>query len=220
MVTYPYPQPLSQAERWAKASGEGLLALCREIGVLARFCQNGQPPTYEDRGLAERLARNPMPRGGLFMSGPVNGHKSHLMAARCVDAARRGWTAYFLKWGWFCLEVRDTYKPNSQRSEADILERYRQFNYLGIDDLGTGRPDRPESEAALRLAYELFDGRYERCLTTDVTSNLTPDELAGKFDERIARRISEMCTTYVMLVDEPGNPSSDVEYNEELYAPR
>lgn len=174
--------------------------LCERIGVYRRFCRDGKPPAYADDGLAERIAARPLPKGGLLIVGPVGSHKTHLLAARTVDAARRGFSARLLKWSAFCLEVRSTYQPGATETERDVLKRYARLDYLGLDDFGVGRADRQESDAALRLAYDLLDTRYDTCRVTDLTTNWTPDELTARFDERIARRIREMTTPYPMLL--------------------
>lgn len=198
-----------RAKRWVEADALELIELCARIGVRKRFCQNDRPPGFGDVGLAGRTAANPLPPGGLFITGPVGSHKSHLLCARAVHSARRGFSTRVVTWGEFCLEVRATYSPVATETERDVLERYGQLDYLGLDDLGVGREDRQESEASLRLAHVLLNRRYESCQTTDVTSNLTPDELAARFDERIARRLGEMCTVYPMLLgDRWGKPEA------------
>lgn len=191
-----------RAEAWAKAQGQDLMDLCEAIGVHERFRRGGKPPEYTDRGLAEWIAGHPLPRGGLLIVGPIGSHKTHLLAARTVDAARRGFTSRLLKWSRFCLEVRASYQAASHETEADVLNRYVGFDYLGIDDLAIGRDEKPETDAAVRLAYALFDARYETCRVTDLTTNCLPDELAGRFDERIGRRIRELTTAYPMLLKE------------------
>jgi len=174
--------------------------MCEAIGVPARFCRDGVPPSLDDPGLAERLAVRAMYAGGLFICGPIGSHKTHLACARAVDAARRGYTTKLINWSMFCLEVRDTYKASAGQSEQDILDKYVDLDFLVVDDIGVGRMEKTETNAAVRLAYVLFDRRYNNCKVTDVTTNLTPGELAERFDERIARRLDEICGVYPMLL--------------------
>ena len=188
------------AKRWSNADPVDMPRMCEAIGVPARFCRNGVPPSLDDPGIAERLAERTMPAGGLYITGPIGSHKTHLACARAVDAARRGHTVRLINWSMFCLDVRDTYKASATRSEQDILDQYAGLDFLVVDDVGVGRLDRAETDAAVRLAYVLFDQRYNNCKATDVTTNLTPGELSGRFDERIARRLDEMCGVYVMLL--------------------
>ncbi len=192
----------SQGVRWwREMSPEARLDWCRRIGVHDRFFRNGKPPAFADDGLAEILRARPMPRGGLLAIGPIGSHKTHLLAARCVDASRRGFTARLVKWTDFTLMVRDTYRDGADQTERDIVDQFVGLDYLGLDDIGIGR-EGTESESSLRLAFEVFDGRYERgCMcVTDVASNMTPQEITARFDERIGRRIGEMTAVYPMLL--------------------
>ncbi len=191
---------------WRDADADRIARLCAAVGVRERFIRDGVPPTFRDAGLRGRIERQPLPKGGLYICGPIGSHKTHLLAARTVDAARRGYNAKLINWSRFCLEIRQTYAKNSTVTELEILDQYSSLDYLGIDDLGIGRADRDETDASVRLCYELLDERYGRSETiTDTTSNLTPGELASRFDERIARRISEMCTVYPMLLGSNGS---------------
>ncbi len=175
-------------------------ALNSELGIGRQFCRNDQLPKLTDPGLAERLEKHPLPAGAIMACGPVGTHKTHLLAARTVDAAFRGWSARLLPWQMFSLEVRDTYKQSATETEKDVLLRYSDLDYLAIDDLGIGviKAAGKESEASRLLVWQLLNHRYERNLTTDIASNWAPEELSRRFDDRIGRRIAELCTTYVM----------------------
>lgn len=175
------------------------------VGVGAGFCKHGLWPTMADVGLAERLTSHPLPDGGIMAIGPPNTHKSHLLAARTIYFARRGWTARFLNWSKFFREVRGTYSAKPIETEDQLIDRYAGYDYLALDDLGCGaaRNDGRESESAVRLTYDLLNARNDNDRLTDVSSNYTPDELQERFDPhgRIARRLKELCTVYLMLLD-------------------
>ena len=185
--------------KWATTDENELAELCGRLGIQRTFVRNGTAPSLEDPGLAERIEKNPLPTGGLYVTGAIGTHKTHLLCARAVDAAKRGYTAYVLNWTRFTLEIRATYQPGAANTELDLLDHYAAFDLLCIDDMGIGRGTSPESEAALRLGYLLLDSRYGSKQTTDVASNLTPRELETRFDERIARRIAEITTPYAMI---------------------
>jgi len=194
---------IAQRRRWASyGDSRDRLDAAEAIGVFQAFCRGGEPPSLDDEGLADRIALRPLPEGGLMAVGPVGTHKSHLLAARTIDAARRGWRARFLNWAQFCLEVRDTYKTSATETELDVLNRYADLDFLAIDDLGVGatRQGGKESEASRMLAYMLLDRRYAMGRVTDVSSNSTLGELKQRFDSRIARRLESLCTVYPMLI--------------------
>ena len=189
-----------RARAWANAAGPELLDMAVAIGVGATFCREGRLPSYDDTGLAEQIADRPLPKGGLLIVGPVGTHKTHFLCARAVDAARRGWAARILKWPVFLMEVRATYGERATRTDLELIRQYAGLDFLGVDDLAIGRLEARESEHAVRLAYDMFDARYESGRVTDITTNALPGELAARFDERIARRLAELTTVYPMLV--------------------
>lgn len=174
------------------------------IGVGRLFCRGGDWPSLDDEKLREWIGKHPLPEGGIFVCGPVGSHKSHLLAARTIDAARRGFSARYLNWWMFALETRDTYHRLSRETERDVLNRYATVEFLALDDLGVGseRLDGKESEAARVLTYGLLNLRYDRRLVTDISSNKTPAELEERFDDRIRRRLENLCAIYPILIKE------------------
>ncbi len=183
-----------------------IASLCSSIGVEPLFICGGKAPSFDDSGLFERLTDQRLPQGGLYVCGPVGSHKSHLLAARAVDAARRGYTARFANWADVLLRIRGSYGQSGYPDgEAHVVKELAGLDYLGIDDLSLARLGRRETSFSQRVCYAVLDRRYRRgtgC-TTDITSNLLLDELNRAFDERIVRRIREMCTVYTMLLEEP-----------------
>ena len=167
------------------------------IGIPRRFCFNDKCPAFTDDGLKITEA---FPPGGLFITGPVGSHKTHLATARACSAAARGYSARFTSWMDFTLRVRATYSTASRETERDIIEQLAAVDYLCIDDVGSGSErDGHESEASRLLLHHLIDRRYgDNRVTTDMTSNLVLPELEKRFDERIARRIRETMTPYIM----------------------
>lgn len=159
------------------------------------------PPTFTDAGLIERIRDNPLPAGGLYVVGPCGSHKTHLAAARAVDAARRGNTARLVRWDRLAAEPRSPAGRGRRRNKS-FIDEVVELDYLALDDLGVGRPGGVEPESSLKLAFQILDHRYAHKLLTDVTTNLTPDELAARFDERVTRRLLEMCELYPMLLRE------------------
>ena len=135
-----------------------------------------------------------------FITGPVGTGKTWLLSSIVCDALAAGMRRiYLLSWAWFQLEIRDTYKSSSTKTELDIMEKYINQSILCIDDIGSGKDVQGrESEAARVNLLTLLDKRYANELVTHFSSNLSPDKLASRYDERIASRIQDMCELVVL----------------------
>lgn len=199
--------PMDQAQAlrrtaWLESRGESRIRMADMIGVPRTFCRGETLlPTMTDPGIIEQRAKRPIiGKHGMLIVGLVGTHKTHLLCARAVAACFVGRDAMVVGWSDLLLAVRATFKQDAFETERDVIETYAGYDYLGIDDFGLGSAAAESTEFTMRVAYELLNARYERGRAgiTDLTTNLTPAELAGKFDGRVMRRISEMCNTYPM----------------------
>ena len=79
-------------------------------------------------------------------------------------------------------------------NEASLYDDYRQAKYLFMDDLGT----EPERCLIYGTEYtpiqDILSYRYDRCLPTIITTNLTDTQIRERYGERCADRINEMFT--------------------------
>lgn len=106
-----------------------------------------------------------------------------------------------MKFEWFKMEVRTAYAHHSKLTEESIVRKYSECNVLVIDDLAaTVDVSETETTSARRLLYLVIDRRYSEGLTTHITCNFRINRLAEKYDGRIARRITEMCTEIILKV--------------------
>jgi len=88
------------------------------------------------------------------------------------------------------LDLRETYRRDSEQSERDVLDRFGDTRLLVLDDVGAEKT----SEAVRSSLYLLIDRRgNDPRLRTVLTSNLTLDELAESHGHPIASRIAGMC---------------------------
>lgn len=115
---------------------------------------------------------------GLLLLGPKGTGKTHLAASVLREVARRG----EMDFAW--VHVPD----------AEDLRRYAGTRFLVLDDL-TPSGWRWEQKAAL---YSLVNARYERCLPTVVTSNMTLDVLEDRLGGDAVDRLYEMCDVAVL----------------------
>ena len=63
---------------------------------------------------------------------------------------------------------------------------------LGIDDLGTEPSEVLDYGNIYTPVIDLLTKRYEEQLFTIITTNLTPQQIRGHYDDRIADRLNEM----------------------------
>ena len=90
-----------------------------------------------------------------------------------------------------CLEIRDTYKQGSSKTEMDIIRPLINCHCLIIEDVGsTTAINKTESDFSNRTFLVLIDSRLEAAKPTFISTNKSRENLMSSFDERIASRLS------------------------------
>lgn len=136
----------------------------------------------------------------LYLTGPRGTGKTHMAAAIVRELVMDLTPSHSVSWvQWISapdllLEIRNTFRDGSERSELSVIEQYSECDLLVLDDLGAEKT----SEWSLQTLYTIIDRRYREERQTIITSNLSLDELAEKVDDRIASRLSELCRVVVL----------------------
>lgn len=86
----------------------------------------------------------------------------------------------------------DKYNANDIVSRHNEMDMIRKVPYIAIDDLGTEPAEVLDYGNVTSPMVELFRYRYDKRLTTFVTTNLSPSQLKEKYGVRIADRFNEM----------------------------
>lgn len=130
------------------------------------------------------------PDSGVLLWGMPGVGKSYAMCAAAKHFISEGFTCQRVGYELLCLQLRDTFKPNSKQSEWGIVEPLVNTDKLFIEDIGTTKSiDASESDFSLRTLLVLVDLRMEYCRPTYITTNKTIENLASSFDKRIGDRL-------------------------------
>lgn len=154
------------------------------------------------RDAAEKYVRD-VDAGGegwLYIGGSVGCGKTHICTAASAELMRRGKQVLYMEW----LPVSRGIKAaiNEEGTDA-LIQRYIDADVLYIDDLfkaqhRDGQLPRP-TEADVRLAFEVVNGRYVRREPTIITSEWYMDELLD-IDEGTFSRLYQMAKDSTLTI--------------------
>lgn len=120
--------------------------------------------------------------------GALRAAATHPQPAQGVGYRRPSWMAMTF------ADLNASLRPRSNVDTEAVLERYRLADLLLVDDLGLAKT----SEWVEETTYRLLNGRYEQMRPSIFTSNFAVDQLRDNLGDRIASRLSEICTRVVM----------------------
>lgn len=130
----------------------------------------------------------------LILSGSAGSGKTHLAVAILREWVRQQrikvnfieGNGIFITVPDLLLQIRQVFNDRSDKSEAEIVNKYSKVDYLLLDDLGAEK----STEWSITTLYTIIDQRYRQELPTIVTTNLTIDQIGQQISERIASRLS------------------------------
>ena len=142
------------------------------------------PPIGEEWLAAFEVAKRTVKNNGILVLYGKRGNGKTRMAAElsCIVGNSQYRTAMR-----FFLEVRATFRKDSDESEIDVIDRLAKTDLLILDEI----QERGETAFEARLLTHLIDARYAACKPTVLIANLTKPELAKSLGDSIVDRARE-----------------------------
>lgn len=145
--------------------------------------------------LAAAWMRNPQ-KIGLLLCGQCGNGKTTLMYAlkNLINhlQIRDNYGKPFEMWS---VEAMDLVRFSTEKRET--FNQYKDAPMLAIDDVGLEPSEVLNYGNVLNPVVELLSHRYNKQLTTIITTNLKPSDIRQKYGARLADRFNEMMTTII-----------------------
>jgi len=172
--------------------------LREEKEVIARAIKREIEPIYYKASLCDfsdgirKLVASRRLEQGVFIWGKTGTGKSHLASAMVKEFLMAGHTAKMVRFKDMVLSIRAGYDEN--KTEVSVLAPYIRCIFLSIEDIGTIKSGKVESDFCKDTLLTVIDSRIQREKPTVITTNLSPEQVWKSFGERIGSRISTFLT--------------------------
>ena len=124
-------------------------------------------------------------RENLLLIGPTGTGKTHISTAIARELIHKGYDVIYDSTQNILSDFEaDRFKSGYGREE-NRADKYLECTLLIIDDLGTEF----SNQFTLATIYNLLNSRQNKGLATIISTNLSPEELARKYEDRIYSRI-------------------------------
>lgn len=124
---------------------------------------------------------------GLILCGGVGTGKTHIAVGIAHELIERGLSAVFTSVFGAVRRVKETYRRDSNETEADIIKEFVSPDLLILDEVGV----QFGSDTEKLIMFEIINGRYEEMKPTIIISNLAKDSLGQFIGERVIDRLRE-----------------------------
>lgn len=123
--------------------------------------------------------------GGFIFSGGCGTGKNHMAAAIGNKLISTGNSVLIATVPDLMMKFRETYRPNSKMSEADLMNDLCRVGLLVLDDIGVQRDT--TSEAV--ILFQIIDRRLSSKKPVGMLTNLDQKEMVALLGERIMDRM-------------------------------
>ena len=181
-----------------RARGQSLLVAAR----IPRRYEHCELSTFEFDGPFRSLAparmaacrfveEYPIDKTGLMLVGRAGRGKTHLAVGIAKALIQdKGVECVFYDYAELLKEIQDSYNPSVETTELGLLRPVFETEVLVLDDLGSVRPTEWRWDT-IRL---MLNTRYNKSLTTIITTNFADEPAAGVVDPD-AKKVSESFAT-------------------------
>ena len=143
------------------------------------------------RDFAENFAKNK--DRNLLLIGRTGTGKTHVSSAIARAVIERGYDVlYDTVQNIISAFETDTFR----RGEESVSSKYLECDLLIVDDLGTEF----STQFTVSCIYNLINTRYNRGLSTVISTNLDPVQLSKQYDDRIYSRLIGGNSTPLLFV--------------------
>ena len=132
---------------------------------------------------------------GIYMFGNAGTGKTRLTACMANELMDKGYMVIFTNFSEISKQIRSSY-DNRGISEAGIMDKLLNADFLFIDDLGTEMLVKDNQDKWIQQKiYEVINGRYNNNKPIIITSNHSLSELMSNrgLSPKTLDRIVEMC---------------------------
>ena len=121
----------------------------------------------------------------LIFIGSTGLGKTHLSSAVTYEVIKKGFDVFYDSAQSILYSFEKERFSRAGTFDMDIIERYMTCDLLIIDDLGTEY----SGNMSVASLYNLINIRLLEKKSMIISTNLTPEEIKNKYDERIVSRI-------------------------------
>ncbi len=124
-------------------------------------------------------------KDNMLLIGPTGTGKTHISTAIARELIHEGYDVIYDSTQNILADFEADRFRNNYGKEEERSDKYLDCTLLIIDDLGTEFVN----QFTISALYNLLNTRQNKGLATIISTNLTPDELARKYEDRIYSRI-------------------------------
>ncbi len=136
--------------------------------------------------LAKEYAEKfPAEKSDLLLVGKTGTGKTHISSAIAGEIIKKGYDVVYDSIQNIMNDFEDEKFRSGYEPRSGVTGRYLDCDLLIIDDLGTEF----SSSFTVSCLYNVLNTRQNRGLATIISTNLSPEELASKYEDRIYSRI-------------------------------